>query len=159
MKCKLRITEEMQKELNSKALLTYLIMAIVGGVGLLSYIVIGTMHEYAWLDYLLYVSSVFFGIGLVFYITVKKSYKKNPNLNNTAEYELNEDHLVESIYKGDEQLANSKHYYTNIIKTRESKNYLFLFITAGAACVIPKNELSADELTLLKTWIEKAKQK
>lgn len=159
MKCKLKITEEMQKELNSKPLLIYLIMAIIGGVGLLLYIAVGTFKEYAWLDYILFASSVFFGFGLVFYITMKNSYKKNPYLNNIAEYELNEDHLIESIYKDDDQLANNKHYYKNIIKIRESKNYLFLFITIGSACAIPKNELTNDEITLLKSWIEKARQK
>jgi len=159
MKCRLQVTEQVQKELNARAQLANLILLILGSIGLLAYIVIGVIHEYAWLDYLLWVSAIFFGFGLVFYITIKKINKKNPNLNSTVEYELNEDHFVETIFKNNEQIGNNKFYYKNIMKIRDMKSYIFIYVSASAACAIPKSELTTEEITTLKTWIEKAKQK
>ena len=65
-----KLNEEMQKELTRPALITYFIMMIIGIVGLLAYIIIGVATN-ANVEFLL-AFSIPFGMGLVFYLTIKK---------------------------------------------------------------------------------------
>ena len=62
---KTKLDEKMQKELARPAFVIYFFLMIIGIIGLLAYIIIGTAVANANVEYLL-AFSIPFGIGLVF---------------------------------------------------------------------------------------------
>ena len=142
---KTKLDENMQKELVRPALTTYLFMMIIGIIGLLAYIIIGTVVENANVEYLL-VFSIPFGMGLVFYLVIKRQLKQIKNSTNLNIYEFYEDFVNVKTMNNGEDVGTVKVYYKDIIKKRESKNYFFLFINNVNAFPVAKFGLTEDEL-------------
>lgn len=139
-----KLNEEMQKELTRPALITYFIMMIIGIVGLLAYIIIGVATN-ANVEFLL-AFSIPFGMGLVFYLTIKKQLRQVVNSTKVNVYELNEDYMNIKTINNGEDVGTTKFYYKEIVKRKESKNYFFLYPNNVNAFPIAKSELSEDEL-------------
>lgn len=140
-----KLNEEMQKELTRPALIIYLVMMIVGAVGLLAYIILGTIFTNANLEFLL-AFSIPFGVGLVFYLTIKKQLRQIVDCTKVNVYELHEDYMNIKTINNGEDVGTSKVYYKEIIKRKESKNYIFLYPNNFNAYPIAKTELKEDEL-------------
>ena len=75
VKVKTAVYKKSQKELSKNTRMAYLISMIVGIVGLVAYVVLGTFIENPYLDVML-IFAVPFGFGLVFYITINKNIKR-----------------------------------------------------------------------------------
>lgn len=157
MKIRTKITKQTQNELTKTAQITYLIMTIIGAIGLFAYIVLGTITN-ANVEFML-AFSVPFAFGLVFYITIKKQIKNIPSSINVNVYDIFEDHLtIKSITNG-EEVGNNKVYYKDIIKRKETKNYIFLYPNKVNAFPIAKEELSDAELTELRAILKMPQKK
>ncbi|MBQ8615034.1 MAG: YcxB family protein [Clostridia bacterium] len=159
MKCSVKIDEKLQKELNEKLWLNSLISLIVGAIGLGAYIVIGIFFESFWLEMLLWVCAFAFGIGLSMLIAVNKVNKKASQNNHVDEMEFFEDHFIGTTTKNGEVIATNKVYYKDLLKIRETENYIFLYMNTAAAAPVPKKEFSPEELSTIKLWVNSAKIK
>lgn len=158
-KCLVKIDEKLQREINEKSWLINLILTIVGSIGLGVYIVVGAFVDYAWMDIILWVFAIIFGYGLVMIITIRKINKKSASNNFTNEIELSEDSVSLSTLKNDEIIGTLKTYYKDLVKIRETENYLVLHINKQSAIPVPKKEFKPEELSTIKLWINSAKQK
>ena len=54
-KCSVKVNESMQKELNEKIWIYSLISLIIGSIGLVSYIIVGTFFDNIWINILLWI--------------------------------------------------------------------------------------------------------
>ena len=145
MVVKTKLNEKMQKELVRPALIIYLIMMIIGIIGLAAYVIIKIFVENANVEYLL-IFSIPFVFGLVVYLAVKKQLKKIKNNTRLNIYEFNEDFMNIKTMDNGEDVGTAKIYYKDIVKKRESKNYFFLFINNVNALPIAKCELTEDDI-------------
>lgn len=158
-KCSVKIDENLQKEINQKMWVTSLILTIVGSIGLCVYIILGTFFENIFLELFLWCVAFMFGFGLVFLITINKTNKKASGLNITDEFEINEEFVNLTTMKNNGVISTAKIYYKDIIKIRETENYLVLYLNKASALTIPKKSFSEEDYSTVKLWVYSAKQR
>lgn len=151
LKVQTKIDKNVSLELSKDAYLVYLIMAIIGGVGMLAYLVLlfvlpeGT----TWIDWLMFFT-IPLGAGIGFIYILKRNLKFA---------ELNE---VENIYEFDELMlkvttlkdgriaANYMVEYADIVNRKETESYLFLFLSKTSAFAVGKKGLTDLEILEIK---------
>jgi len=159
MKCTVKIDENVQRELNDQMWVVSLISLIVGSVGLASYIVISVFVESVWLELLLWPMAFAFGVGLTLLISIKKINKKSVQNNLIDNLEIEEDYVVSTTMKNGEIISTLKTYYKDLLKVKETENFLFLYINKASAVPIPKQSFSPEEFSLIKLWVNSARIK
>ena len=158
MKTKAEITENMLNELNFKIKALNLILLIFGIVGIVGYIVLAVIFDdNAYLNYLLYISSIFFGFGLVYSIMINKTIKKQLQNKQVDEYEFLEDCIVATSYKNNQKFAAVKYNYNEFVKVKETENFLFLYPNKFSALLVPKNQLTKEEFSLILSKVKNTK--
>lgn len=129
--------------------MAYLISMIVGIVGLVAYVVLGTFIENPYLDVML-IFAVPFGFGLVFYITINKNIKKMTENNFVNEYEFDGDVINVATTKNGEVVGTQKVKIADIYKIKITDEYIFIYINKVNAFIVDKKALSDDELSEIK---------
>ena len=157
MKYTCEITQDLQKELSKSNKQKCIIALIISIVGIFAYIIVPI--ENLLLEILLYTSSSVFAISLIILLSINKAIKKTSNNKMVGEFELEEKFFNSIAIKDGEQISSVKIYYKDLIKIKETDNYLFLYPNKQIAYPVPKNKLTQDELSLLKGWLNNAKQK
>ena len=133
-----------------------IISIIVGLIGLIAYIIISTFKEMFILEVLLWIFAVLFGVGLVLLLTINKAIKKADETKIICECEFDEEFMIVDAIKNNEQISSSKVYYKDIIKIKETTNYIFLYPNRQMAYPIKKDTISSSELSILKVIISSA---
>ncbi len=152
IKCEVSDFVKVQKEFSAKLFYFSLVALIIGIVGTLAYIVLGTILEDArWVEVLL-VFCVPLAIGLVFLLSrrslIKQSYK---NVGSTNIYEFFSDCLIMREARGGMEIAVVRVNYNDIVKVKETANYVFFFYRLrNIAYPIDKNVLTAAEINTVK---------
>lgn len=158
MKCRVTVNEKLQKELNEKIWLTGLIMTIVGAIGLGLYAILSTFFGDKLIFEMLFWVMVFvFALGVTYLFLVKSANKRALNNNYTDEIELFEEYCVVQTLKNEEVVGTLKVYYKDLIKVKETENYLFLYPNKMVATSIPKSEFSAEDFSKIKLWVHSAR--
>lgn len=158
-KCSVKIDENLQSEINKKASNVCLVLTIIGSVGLIMYIILGTIFDSKWLYVLLWVMAILFGFGLTYMISIKKVNKKAASNGWINEIEIYEECANITSIKNNETMSTMKLYYRDVLKTRETENYFIIYINKLSAITIPKKSFTHEELSTIKLWIETARMK
>lgn len=147
------INSEVQKEISKKAYIIWLTALIVGVIGLVAYIVLGTIFpDVSELDLLLFFSMPF-GFGLVFVLTIKKQIKSVQTLNQVNTYEFFEDHVVVSTVRNMEVVGSVKVYYKDLTKSKETEKYFLLYLNNVSVLPIKKDGLKKEEQVLVRAFL------
>lgn len=147
------INSEVQKEISKKAYIIWLTALIVGVVGFVAYIVLGTIFpDVSELDLLLFFSMPF-GFGLVFVLTIKKQIKSVQTLNQVNTYEFFEDHVVVSTVRNMEVVGSVKVYYKDLTKSKETEKYFLLYLNNVSVLPIKKDGLKKEEQVLVRAFL------
>lgn len=147
------INSEVQKEISKKAYIIWLTALIVGVIGLVAYIVLGTIFpDVSELDLLLFFSMPF-GFGLVFVLTIKKQIKSVEKLNQINTYEFFEDHVVVSTVRNMEVVGSVKVYYKDLTKSKETEKYFLLYLNNVSVLPIKKDGLKPEEQVLVRAFL------
>ena len=147
------INSEVQKEISKKAYIIWLTALIVGIIGLVAYIVLGTIFpDVSELDLLLFFSMPF-GFGLVFVLTIKKQIKSVQTLNQVNTYEFFEDHVVVSTVRNMEVVGSVKIYYKDLTKSKETEKYFLLYLNNVSVLPIKKDGLKTEEQVLVRSFL------
>lgn len=147
------INSEVQKEISKKAYIIWLTALIVGVIGLVAYIVLGTIFpDVSELDLLLFFSMPF-GFGLVFVLTIKKQIKSVEKLNQINTYEFFEDHVVVSTVRNMEVVGSVKVYYKDLTKSKETEKYFLLYLNNVSVLPIKKDGLKTEEQVLVRSFL------
>lgn len=150
------IDEKSQKSLTKISKIVYLTLMIIGAIGLLLYLALGTIYENPYLDVLL-LFAIPFGFGLVFYITINKNIKKMTENKFTNEYTFNNDFMNIASVKNGEIVGTQKLYYKDIVKVKENDEYIFIYPNKFNAFILKKSNASEEELTTIKKLLNLSK--
>lgn len=148
----------MQKALNRKRFITYVVMLVVGSVGLFAYLAISVALESGpkWLDYILWTSAVFFGFGLVFLLVLNKTNKKVEESQRVNNYVFFKDFMLITTYCKGEAISSLKQYYHEIVKVKETKDYIFLYLSSNLAYPLLKKDLKEEDKNTILSYIKSA---
>lgn len=156
MECRVTIDKKVQNALNTKQKWISWIMLIIGAIGLITYIVLGTVRESkAWEDVLL-IFAIPFTLGLILLINVHRACIWSDRVKREQHYEFQEEKMVVTIYVQGECTGTSEVYYKTLIRMRETKEFLFLYPNKISAFPIEKAKLTPTEYAILKVWIATA---
>ncbi len=156
-----KLNMDVEKESQKKIKLLCKIALIVGIIGLIAYIIVSVAffdegEDPFWLEIILYTFSILFALGVVLPITMnainKKAAKTIENVINY--YEFSEENFTVISCRGEEKIAEVKHYYNEITKIRKTENYIYLHLGLRGAYPIEWKELTEEEIhwiLLLKT--------
>lgn len=157
IKVETRLDENAQKEFMRTLFIVSLICLVIGSIGIVGYIVWNVtsaiLETYEPDIVILIAVAVFFAFGLIFVLTYNKVVKKARTEDKKEEYEFFSNYLIANDYLNGEQVATVKIYYKNIIKRRETKNYLFFFVQTNAACALSKAALTKEELNTVRSLL------
>lgn len=151
IKCSCLVDGSVQKEILKKQILISKILSIIGGIGSLLYIILGTIFENApWAEYLLIFAGPL-GIGIVLFVYYKKIIKKVQASPFTNEYEFKEKMLsVVSKNNSNEISSKGEIAYTNLLKLVETIDYLFIYVNQKSVFPILKSTLSEEDIKKIK---------
>lgn len=152
LKTKTTVDIKVQLELTRKNKITSIIMLIIGIIGLTAYIVLGTIWEdKLWVEMFLFFA-IPFSVGIVVLVGINKTNKRilNNKSINENEFEFHENHVDVVTIRDGEIIGNAKLFYKDLHNVKETKNYVFIFISNVAALPIDKNNLSQNQLIILR---------
>lgn len=142
------LTKKIQKSMTKKVYVSSWIALIIGLIGLLSYFFV----DEPWANWLM-VFALPFGFGLVYIITLTKLYKKPMNEKNVNIYQFDNDYITIINFTDGQTSGILKVFYNQIIKIKETKGYLLLFLTKFSALPVSKENLNDNELQTLKALL------
>lgn len=144
----------LQKEINMRAFVISLVMLILSAALMIVYIVVTNIKgtDAFWLV-ILVVAVIMFAVSLVNVILIRKINKTANEKSVELRYVFNEDYYVAEEYKNSENTATVKVYYSEVFKTRETKNYFVIYRSAQIAHPISKKDVDEKQLQALKNVI------
>ncbi len=155
IKTRTAITAEVQKELNSKSLVIGVIYVVLGAVFAAVYAVLVAVNaiESSELHILLFGAVLLLALGIIILFSNRAVAASSEHLLKEIEAEFFQGYLISREYVCGELTAVSKVYYGRIVKTRESRNYLFIYSTAVTAIVVAKSDVTESELNIVRGLI------
>ncbi len=159
MKYSIEINESLQKELNKSLKRNCKLAMIIGIIGLAFYIAITMFVEHFILEVLSWVFIALAGGGIGLLIVIKTTNKKASERKLIGHYELFEDHMFVVTEKEGIQISSIKLFYKDVVKIKETENFIFLYADKQTAFPIQKNKLSPEDLSTAKLWINSHKTK
>lgn len=156
MKNSTKFTKQTQEELNKSLEIGSTLSMVIGSVGLIIYIILSVAlpEGTQWLDFILYISAILFGFGIVFLISVNKTNKNFRDEKTENEYEFFENYFTIDSTKNGEKVATVKVYYNEVFRLKQTKNYLFVFQNQYTSYPVDKKAFSQEELKMLINWIK-----
>lgn len=157
IKARASLDGKMQKELTAGANGMSLAMIIAGAAGTavfavlyaISDIVFRSADDYYFI-FMLIVFAALLGGGIGLKILVNRNIKAACSVNKINEYEFFKSYFIATETVNGEAVGTVKIYAGQIIKVRESKNYVFLYLNAAAVYPVDKNGLNEAEITAVK---------
>ena len=159
MKSSVKVDEKVIKQLNSNILKKGLIWTILSFSIILIYIIVSVFlnknTNVLILSLMAFVSAV--GILLIWcYFKIKRDTLKE---NRTNEVEFFEEYLESRVIKNEQVVATQKVNYNEIVKIKETEDYIFIYSTINNAFVVEKKQFTSQELVEIKLLIYKNNQK
>lgn len=124
------MNEKVQKAYTRKASWILLVMMIIGIAGLLAYIFIDSIEASEYGDMLLMIASVFFGVGLVFYISINMRVKKMSAQKYVNQYEFADDEIIITTIQNGSVFSTHNLKYNEIRNVTETKEYIYIIFSA-----------------------------
>lgn len=157
IKIETQLDERAQKEFMGKLFIVSLVCLIIGSVGIAAYmawsITAIILETYEPSIVILVVFAFLFAFGLIFVISYNKIIKKARTEDKKEVYEFFNSYVVANDYVNGEQVATVKIYYKNIVKRKETKNYIYFYMQANAACPVGKADMTEGELNAIRSLL------
>ena len=145
----------MQKEMSRSADMMALAMIIVGAIGISVFIELEVLSavfekfDYEVMFFIL-LFAVLLGLGIGVKVLIRKAIKNVTALPKINEYEFFADSFTIDQTVNGENVAHVKIFNSQVIKSKESKDYIALFV-GGAVYPVLKDGLSEGELNILRS--------
>ena len=157
IKVETKLDENAQKEFMGRLFIVSLVCLIIGSAGIAAYLVwdiIAVIIEiYEPHIAILIAVALLFAFGLIFVISYNKAVKKARTEDKREVYEFFNNYVVANDYVNGEQVATVKIYYKNILKRKETKNFIFFYVQANAACPVGKAGMTEGELNAVRSLL------
>lgn len=161
VRTRVAIDAALQKRLSGTGRIVMLCMMLVGIAMLIAYLVLSVVWEEGlivisdefWLDFLLWVGALFFGLGLVFFISSGRANKKQIALAFVNEYEFYAEGVVINDYRAGEHVSTSRLRYSDFEKIRENKEFFLLYPNRVTFYPVDKALLTPEERAIMRTFL------
>ena len=154
IECETVIDINVQKILTKKAYTCSIVALVIGTLGLIAYLVLGTIINELWTEFFL-IFALPFGIGLVYSITLNKNYKIFKDTVMVNCYAFGDVALTVTTIKNNENIGSSTIPYYIIYKTKKKDKYIFIFLNKNSAFPIDKSRLTDEQIKEIKTLLIK----
>ena len=155
MKSSVKVDEKVIKQLNSNILKNGLIWTISTVSIILTYIMVAVFLNKNTNALILSLMALVLAVGILLlwcYFKIKRDTLKE---NRTNEVEFFEEYLESHIIKNEQVVATQKINYNEIVKIKETEDYIFIYPTINNAFVVEKKQFSNQELVEIKLLIYK----
>lgn len=155
MKSTVKVDEKVMKEFNSSMLKKGLIWTISSASITLIYIIVTVFLNKNINALILSLMACFLAVGILLlwcYFKIKRDTLKE---NRTNEVEFFEEYLESHVIKNEQVVATQKVNYNEIIKIKETEDYIFIYPVINNAFVVDKKQFSSQELVEIKLLIYK----
>lgn len=156
-KCSVKLDSNVQKEMNKNLWVTSLISFVLSFLGVISYLVVDYLYSASWVNIYLCVVFIAFVLGFAFFLVVNNMNRKTLNDNFVLDVEIYESYFVSTTRDKDQVLASINLKYDNVVKIKETKKFLFLYLSRTMAVPICKNQFSKEEISMIKVWVNAPK--
>lgn len=156
MKSSVKIDEKMMKQLNSRMYKIGLFTTIFSASIMFTYIVVGIGFELIKFNTIIMLCLIFpLAIGALLIYAYFKAISIAKNNNREIEVEFFDDYMESRCLNGEEVIATQKIKYNEIVKVKETDEYLFIYPTMHTFVPIDKKIFSNQELVEIKLLIYK----
>ena len=155
MKSSVKVDEKVMKQLNSNILKNGLIWTISTASIILTYITVAVFLNKNTNALILSLMALVLAFGLLLiwcYFKIKRDTLKE---NRTNEVEFFEEYLESRVIKNEQVVATQKVNYNEIIKIKETEDYIFIYPVINNAFVVEKKQFTSQELVEIKLLIYK----
>lgn len=155
MKSSVKVDEKVMKQLNSNILKNGLIWTISIASIILTYIMVAVFLNKNTNAFILSLMALVLAGGILMiwcYFKIKRDTLKE---NRTNEVEFFEEYLESRVIKNEQLIATQKVNYNEIVKIKETEDYIFIYPTINNAFVVEKKQFSNQELVEIKLLIYK----
>lgn len=153
VECETVIDINVQKKLTKKTYISSIIALIIGSIGLVAYLVLGSLINEIWTEIFL-IFAFPFAFGLIYIITLKKNYKVLSGKVMVNCYVFDETNFTVTTIQNDNNLGSSQISYTEIYKCKEINDYIFIYLNKVSAFPIDKRRLKDNQLLELKNLLK-----
>lgn len=152
---------EARKALTKNLKWLWIVLLIVGSVGLIAYIFGATYFEEVygykpqWADIILVLSAVPFAIGLIFTLATRSQKKAELKTNDIlTNSEFFSDCIIFREYKDSEQMGVIRIDYSRILRVKLRGNFLYFGIAQGVFYPVYIGNLTETELNTIKKQLK-----
>lgn len=156
-KCSVKLDSSVQKEMNKNLWIVSLASFIVGFLGIVSYLIIDFLYSGTWVNIYLAVVFVVFVLGFTFFLVVNGMNRNTLKDNFYVDVEIYENYFVSTTRDKDQVLASINLKYDNIVKIKETKKFLFMYLSRTMAVPICKKQFTKEEISMIKVWVNAPK--
>ena len=124
-----KLDENVNKELNRKNMLSWLIVLLIG-IGVTAFGVIATLFsllESFYCSLMMVIGMLFITFSLICIIIILKMGKEQKNSNIELVYDFLKKYVILKRMENGTEIESEKIYYKFIIKTRKTKNYIYIY--------------------------------
>ena len=124
-----KLDENVNKELNRKNMLSWLIVLLIG-IGVTAFGVIATLFsllESFYCSLMMVIGMLFITFSLICIIIILKMGKEQKNSNIELVYDFLKKYVILKRMENGTEIESEKIYYKYIIKTRKTKNYIYIY--------------------------------
>lgn len=150
-----KLDKNANKELNIRNLLSWLLILILG-LGMTSYGVIASLFsliDSVWCSLLMAFGAILFLFSLICIILIIKIGKNQNDSNLELSYDFRKKYVLLDRIKDGKVIESEKIIYEDIIKTKETKNYIYIYKTDKMVIPFYKSECKIEDLELIKNYL------
>ena len=155
MKSSVKVDEKVMKQLNSNILKNGLIWTISTASIILTYIMVTVFLNKNTNAFILSLMALVLAFGLLLIWCYFKTKRDTLKENRTNEVEFFEEYLESRVIKNEQVVATQKVNYNEIVKIKETEDYIFIYPAINNAFVVDKKQFSSQELVEIKLLIYK----
>ena len=150
--------QNVQRELNEKLKNVSIICLIFGCFGLTIFVFLCSFFEKTptWV-YLFLLFALPFVFGLTSIVAISNSVRQAIFDRRVFKYQFENEFFLLTETKFEEKLAEIKIFYSDLVKIKHTKNYIFLYTTPKTALPVKKSNLTESELQTLLSLLKKGK--
>ena len=152
MESKIEVNKKVQSEILKKSLIISILIMFLSIAGIVAYIVYTLMYGTSiTLILTLVLACLVFVIALCNLLILKSVIKQIDKNSFVNEYDFEDDTIIVSSHKlNGIIIAEGSVPYDTVLKVKETKNYLLIYISKGNVWPVEKSTLSVEDLRYLR---------
>jgi len=149
-----KLDENVNKELNRKNMLSWLIVLLIG-IGVTAFGVIATLFsllESFYCSLMMVIGMLFITFSLICIIIILKMGKEQKNSNIELVYDFLKKYVILKRMENGTEIESEKIYYKFIIKTRKTKNYIYIYRSDKTVIPFCIRDVNLEDLKTIENY-------